>query len=184
MVLNLAHMTTSKCLALACLMHAWCLATIATAATTASRQTEDLLREQDGNALRGDVSSHSRGVLGFHGSIYGPESQDAQTQLEISSISLRKPLHADQLAHDIYAYQLSRDVLVARWRESWHEDLPCSKPRNNGLVPKMGTASQSISMTPGEKREIYIGQELPVYAGCIVRSFTGFIYRCEKPGPL
>ena len=97
-VLNLAQMAHSRCLTPMWVMHVLCLGTIATAATPHSLQAEDILRAQDGLALRGDMMSHDRGISGIDDRIDAPESQDAQIQLEMSSMPLRKPLLADQLA--------------------------------------------------------------------------------------
>ena len=173
-VQNLAQMAHSRCLGPMWMMHILCLSTTATVtATPHSAQTEDILRAQDGLALPSHVMSHSRGISGIDARIDAPESQDAQTELEMPLMPMRRTLVADQLVHDILAYQLSRDVLRARWSDSWHEDLPCSTPSNSGLVPKMGTASQSPSMvTIGEKRKVYVSEEFPVYSSCMVRSFN------------
>lgn len=117
----------------------------------------DVLGAQDLSSLRGDVAS-------LH------QSQDASVQVGIPSLQLRKPLLVDNVEHDLSAYRLSRDILRTRWSESWHEDLPCSKPAFSGFVPKTGTASQSPTLKLRGNSELYIGEEFPVYSGCNVRS--------------
>ena len=61
----------------------------------------------------------------------------ANAQIESLATQLRRPLFVDLAEHTVSAYRLSRDILQARWSETWYEDLPCSEPKHKGLVQKL-----------------------------------------------
>lgn len=83
---------------------------------------------------------------------------------------LRKPLYVDHGELAISEYRLSRDILQARWSETWYEDLPCSEPKNKGLVRKVGSGTQSPTLWLSiQESDMYINEKLPIYVGCQVR---------------
>ena len=142
-------------------------------------QAAGILEKQDAFSLRGAVAMQSQGGSEC-GTIGAPEAQDASVELETLPFSQRKPLFTDLIEHDLSDYRLSWHVLQARWGEAWHSDLPCSKPRHGGMVPKMGTGSQIPTMTIGHHTEQYISEDFPVYDSCYVCSlYYGLVYVCR-----
>ena len=158
------------------MMHLLSLATLSSAGAT-PLQAADILEKQDASSLRGELSIHSQGGSEV-GTIDTAEAQDASVQLDTLPSAQRKSLFTDLIAHDLSDYRLSRNLMKSRWSESWHLDLPCSKPMHRGLAPKLGTGSQLPTMTIGQQMELYIDEEFPVYASCVVRSLCGLVCVC------
>lgn len=95
---------------------------------------------------------------------------------------LRKPLsYVDNSKLTISAYGLSRDILHARWSDSWNEDLPCSEPRNNGPVQKVGLGTQSPTLRLRiHESEVYVQEQLPIFVGCQVRCSNRVRFRSNR----
>lgn len=93
----------------------------------------------------------------------------ANAQIESLATQPRRPLFVDLAEHTVSAYRLSRDILQARWSETWYEDLPCSEPKHKGLVQKVGSGTQSPTLRLRiQDSDIYVNEKLPIYVGCQV----------------
>jgi hypothetical protein len=101
-------------------------------------------------------------------------SKAAAAPIQFDSYPLVPQLHqilfVERAEHTIYAYRLSRDTLQARWSESWHEHLPCTKPKRDRHIQKTGLGTQSPTLKLRIKESgVYVDDQLPIYVGCQVR---------------
>lgn len=97
-----------------------------------------------------------------------------QTDLNPLVTTLRKPLYVDHVEHTISAYRLSRDIMQARWSDAWHEDLPCSEPKNKGAVHKVGLGTQSPTLRLKiNEADAFVSEQMPIYVGCQVCTGSG-----------
>lgn len=113
------------------------------------------------------------------------EAVAVPAQFDSLVAQLRRPLYVDHAEHAISAYRLSRDILQARWGESWHEELPCSEPHHSGLVQKAGAGTQSPTLRLRiQDSDKFVNEKLPIYVGCQVCPLFGidpFMMRPRAP---